>query len=374
MSKKIDINVEERDHKPYDGNLELLHLEISGADTTIQLVNSLKRACNDNVPKYAFTRELIIINHNKSVYHNDYMTLRLSQLPIFNVKSHNIDPKLDYLHEKYWNNVDFLDKQRNKPDGERNIEVQINVHNNSDELKAITTSDPGFKVYIDNELVSMYDKKSPILIIYLRPNDSFNCSMKAVLGVGERDTIWTAASNCWHYYEDDDPTKNLNIKIRSSGLIKAYDIADRACGYIIKKLEIIKKELMRQIDNQNIQPGVLDIELKNEDFTMAGPINYELQSHKNIIFSGVTKPDHLIRNMIIRIQTKDITHDQFKQTIDECFAAVHDKTMFLKMKIDDAHKNHNSKNKSKDDSKDKNKSKPSREKVKPVHTKGKKNK
>jgi hypothetical protein len=151
MSKKIDINVEERSHKPYDSNFEVLILEISGSDSNIPLINSFRRACNDNVPKYAFVRELIKINNNKSAYHNDYMTLRLSQLPVFNVKTHDIDPKLDYLHEKYWKNVDYLDKNRNKPDNEKNIEIQINVHNNSDELKAITTSDPGFKVYIDNE-------------------------------------------------------------------------------------------------------------------------------------------------------------------------------------------------------------------------------
>lgn len=346
MSKKIDINVEERSHKPYDSNFELLKLEIGGSDSNIPLINSFRRACNDNVPKYAFVRELIKINNNKSAYHNDYMTLRLSQLPVFNVKSHDIDPKLDYLHEKYWKDVDYLDKNRNKPDNEKNIEIQINVHNNSDELKAITTSDPGVKVYIDNELVSMYDKQHPILIIYLKPNDTFNCSMKAVLGVGEKDTIWAAASNCWHYYDNDDRSKNIIVEIKSSGLIEAYDIADRSCGYLIKKLEIIKKEIMRQVDNQNIQPGVLDIKLENEDYTMGGIINYELQSHKNIIFSGVTKPDHLIRNMVIKIQTKDITHDEFKQTVEECFQVAHDKVLALKTKINNIYqkKNTNSSN------------------------------
>ena len=168
MSKKIDINVEEYSYKPYDGNFECLQLEISGADHYIPLVNSVRRACNDNVPKYAFPRELITINHNTSVYQNDYMTLRLSQLPVFNTSTYDIDPKIDYLHEKYWNKVDYLDNSRNKHEAEKNIEVQINVHNNSDELKAITTSDPGFKVYVENELVDMYDKQYPILIIYLK--------------------------------------------------------------------------------------------------------------------------------------------------------------------------------------------------------------
>lgn len=352
MSNKIDIHAEEVEYKPYVGfNFEFLCLKISGKDANVKLVNSLRRACAENIPKYAFPRELINITKNTAVaYNNDYMSLRLSTLPIFNVEGHNIDPGLDYFHERYWQNVDYLDRDRLIADEEKNIEIQINVHNNTDLIKEITTSDPGFKVYIDNEKVNMYSTEYPIKIIALSPNDSFSCSMKAVLGLGERHTIWGACTNAWHYYEDDDVTKDLHIALRSSGLIKTYDIASRGCSYINKKLEIIKTEIMRQLDKNNISGGVFELELKNEDDTLGGIIGYELQSHKNILFCGVTKPDHLLRTMLIKLEFENNAgQNTVKKSIDESFKMASDKILYLKMKIEDLNRDKHNSKKSKTD-------------------------
>lgn len=335
----IDIHVKEVEHKPYTGfNFELLGLEFSGKDSTVKLINSFRRACADNVANYAYARELINITKNTTVaYNNDMMTLRLSQLPVFNPKEMDIDPKIDYLHERYWKDVDLLDKSRLKHEAERDIEVQINVHNNSDQIKEINTSDPGFKVYVDGEKVSMYSEEYPITIIYLRPNDSFSCSMKAVLSVGEshEGTIWCACTNAWHRYKDDDPSKDLMVYLRC-GFLRAYDIATRACSYLNTKLTIIEKEVVRQFDKHAIDGNLFEIELKNEDHTLGELINYELQSHKNVIYSGVAKPDHLIRNMLIKLMVKKgLSHGDIRSTIQESFARAREKVTFLKMKIDD---------------------------------------
>ena len=333
MTNKVDIKVKQIEYNPYEGfNFEFSQFKISGKDTNIKLINSFRRACSDNIPKYAFPRELIKITKNTTVaYNNDYMSLRLSQLPLFNVKKHNIDPKLSYFHERYWQNVDYSDKERLVADEEKNIEVMIDVQNDSDIIKNIATANEGFKVYIDNEKVDMYNKKYPILIIKLRPNDSFRCSMKGVLGVGERDTIWASCSNTWHYYEDNNPNKDLIVALRSSGMLSIKDISVRACDYLIKKLEIIKKEVIRQFNKANISNEMFEIELKNEDHTLGELINYDFQSHKNIMFAGVSKPDHLIRNMLIKIETKsNITKDTLLKTIKECFKSSTDKVEALK--------------------------------------------
>jgi len=349
MSNQIDIHTEEVEHKPYVGfNFEFLRLKFTGKDSNIKLINSFRRACAENIPKYAFPRVLINITKNTTTaFNNDYMTLRLSHLPVFNVEGHDIDPKLNYFHERFWQHVDYLDRDRLVADEERNVEIQINVHNNTDIIKNIDTSDPGVKVYIDNEKVNMYSSKWPIEIIQLRPNDSFSCSMKAVLGLGERHTIWAACSNSWHYYEDDDPTKDLIVALRPSGSIKGYDIATRACSYLDLKLAIIKKEVMRQLDKSNIKGGMFELEFKNEDSTLAELINYELQSHKNILFSGVTKPDHLLRCMLIRLEFKNnIKESDVKKSIEESFNTASDKVLFLKMKLEDTSKSNNKENKS----------------------------
>lgn len=346
--KLIDLHVEEVEHKPYDGNnFEKLTLEFSGKDAGIKFVNSIRRACTDDVPKYGFARELIKITKNTTVaYNNDYMSLRLSMLPIFNVKEHNIDPGIDYLHERYWQDVNFLEDrpmlENSKGEQvEKNIEVQINVHNNTDTNMNVDTNNPGFKVYIDNEKVDMYNKEYPILLIILRPDESFSCSMKAVLATGQRDPIWSACTNAWHYYVDDDPEKNVRLSMTPAGMLMGYDILDRACGFLIKKAEITKKEVMRVFDKYPLTGDVFEIELRNEDDTLGQLIACEIQDQEdNIIYAGINKPDRLIRNINITVQRKHgLSNDKLRETLNKAFERLHKKLMYVKMKIDDLNGN-----------------------------------
>ena len=84
MPKTFDIKINEAEHNPYTGkNFEFLDLKFSGKDTNIKLINSIRRACADNIPKYAFPRELIKISANTTVaYNNDYMTLIVNFNPL----------------------------------------------------------------------------------------------------------------------------------------------------------------------------------------------------------------------------------------------------------------------------------------------------
>ena len=339
----LDIKIDEITHKPYDGrNLEFLSLKFSGKDINIKLVNSIRRVCNDNVPNYAYARELIKISTNTTVaYNNDMMTLRLSQLPVFKVTEIDIDPKIDYLHERYWHDVNYLDKTRLIPvdeDGkkiEKDIEVQINVHNNTDIVKSISTDDPGFKVFVDGQKVDMYNEKWPILLIYLRPNDSFKCSMKAVLGCGERDTIWASCTNSWHHYEDDDINKNIIMNLRSTNLIGTKSIVLRAISFLIKKTDITKKEVLRIFDKTIINKGQIKIELNDEDHTLGEIINYEFQNHDDIMYSGIAKPDHLLRNVTILVNFNSSKNsDKYKKIISECFDSLLKKLNFIEEKLE----------------------------------------
>ena len=345
MSDKVSINIKTFNHDKYNGfNLETLSLLFSGDDLNIKLINSLRRACIDGVPGYGFPRELINIKENTTIaYNNDYMTLRLSHLPIFNTskkKQLNIDPEIDYLHEKYWNDVDYRDddrlqiKDKDNNNIEKNIEIQIDTENTTDKLINIDTSDTGVKIYIENELIEMYDKKYPILLIKLRPGEKFKCYMKATLGVGELNNIWSNCTNAWHYYEDEENDKNLILEIRSYGLINSYDIFTRGCGYLLKKLSILRKELTRQLLKNKINVESFILELINEDNTIGELINYELQSQKNIIYSGITIPDNLKKNINIKISAdSNVNQKKFIGIIEECFDILDNKINRIKKKI-----------------------------------------
>ncbi len=148
-----------------------LCLKFTGSDCNYKILSTLRRVCQNNIPTYAFNFQNIEIQENTCVaFNNDYMKLRLSQLPIFNINS-----ELFFLHPKYWKNINFADINREKHQDEKNIKIYINSHNNSNEIKPVTTKD--VKVYVDDEQIEMYDLDAPILIVLLRPGDTFKCVM-----------------------------------------------------------------------------------------------------------------------------------------------------------------------------------------------------
>ena len=75
-------------HKQEFKNLQnsQLVLEISGDNSNYTLVNTLRRLALDYIPTYAFPKETILIEKNNSIFDNDYMSLRLSQMTPLKIK------------------------------------------------------------------------------------------------------------------------------------------------------------------------------------------------------------------------------------------------------------------------------------------------
>ena len=301
-----------------------LTLLFSGKDFNIKLANSLRRACSNNIPTFAIPQELITIELNTSVaFNNDYMKLRLAQLPVY-----GLDPDLYFLAEKYWNKdtVNYADPKREKHPKEKSIEFYINSHNNSSMITNVTTND--IKMFIDGELINPYNKKYPMLLIKLRPNDRFKCHMKAVLGVGERNVIWAGARNV--YYDEKNTSKNeILFTIEGNGQCHEYDTLLKACKFLIKKYTDLRTDLNKKFKSKEILPKkVIYLKLDKEDYTIAEPLNYELQDHKNIIMSGLSRPDHLVRSIQIKVES-DENIDSPIPAILECIDAVTNKFMHI---------------------------------------------
>lgn len=308
MSKsKVDIFYKEdaynppKDHKP-TGSLKF---ELSGEDLSVRVVNALRRVSMDNIPVYAYHPSLISIKENTTVaFNNDYMKLRLSTLPILGV-----DAEISFLNEKYWKNINYNDPKREKPIGEKNIEFHVNVHNNSDTIINVTTNDA--KIYVDGELIEPYNKKYPYLLIKLRPNDTFKCDMKAVIGIGYEPTngaIWSCARNSYYDFDDkiSEKKRKYTFTVCSAGQLDEFTIMKRSCEYILKKLADLEKELKRKITSGEIgDKKITVLVLDGEDHTMGELLNDEFQENSDIIYSGVKKPDHLITSMEITAEGKD---------------------------------------------------------------------
>lgn len=305
-----------------------LKLLFFGKDFNIKLANSLRRACSNNIPTYAIPQELITIDINTAVaFNNDYMKLRLSQLPIL-----GIDPELYFLNEKYWNkdSVNYADSKREKHPKEKSIEIYINNHNNSSMITNVTTND--IKMTVNGEIFQPYSTKYPILLIKLRPNDRFKCHMKGVLSVGERNVIWSGAKNV--FYDEGNVSKNeVLFTIEGNGQSHEYDILIKACKFLIKKFNDLRTELDKKFKSKEILPKkIIYLKLDREDYTLTEPLNYELQDHKDIIMSGLSRPDHLVKSMQIKIESIESVESPI-YAILECIDILIEKYMHIGFEI-----------------------------------------
>lgn len=303
---KLDLNVSLRSHRSHDDiKRGLLQLNCSGDDCNIQFINAIGRIAVERLATYAYVDKLIKIKrinpetgYRDSVpFNHDMMRLRLMNTPVM-----NIDPGFAILHERFWKDVDYRDPNRPVHELEKQIEVYIDARNSADiddteSILHVTTND--IKMHVDGELVNTYSKTHPLLLISLRPKEAFECSMKAVLGVGVNHTCWDACSN--FYFDRETEPDTIIATFQGSSQFDEFTLVLRALEYFRDRTRRIKDEVQKQYLTQKEKNKRFIIELKNESHTMAEPINYEIQSHPNIIKSSSIKPNLLINEMIIDV-------------------------------------------------------------------------
>lgn len=303
-----------------------LQLEISGKNVCYQIINAIRKVCNNQIPIYAFHADKIKITRNSSVFDNSFMSCHLSQLPITKF-NHNIK----FLPSKYYENINFAD-----PKIERYIEdiYQINYsvkakNEGPENLLNVTTNDLVISItnttnekdkLVSDETIPPKDKysdKYPILLTQLRLGEEFECSMKGVLAIGELDGIFNASNT---YYKEISSDKFL-LSVESNGQLPEYEILIRGCEIIIEKLKIMKENVKTdQYNSLQTTNNSLILEILKEDHTCGGPVNWFLQNMKEVKFSGINKPDFLQKIINIVIQTDDNSKpiECIIKAIDQC--------------------------------------------------------
>lgn len=318
----LDIKVDLHNYRKHDdikrGKLQLL---CSGTDCNIQFINTLGRIAVKRVPTYAYAKSLINVSRinpetgyrDSVAFNHDMMRLRLSNMPVM-----NIDPEISFLHEKYWQNVDYLDENREVHEKEKKIEVLIDVKNTSDDnienennVLHFTTND--IKIHIDGKQQQIYSEAYPLLIISLRPKEAFKCSMRAVLGLGMNDTCWDACSN--FCFDTETIPDKVIVSFQAASQMDEYTLVSRTLEYFKMRTSSLKNEIHRMFLLQKNPSKRFQIVLKDEDHTMGEVINYELQSHSDIRNSGCAKHDHLIREIVIDVYA--FSESKILNAIDE---------------------------------------------------------
>ena len=310
-----DINIKKIHQQKKDGyKASRLELIFEGKSVDSTLVNTIRRLALETVPTYAFCKQSISIEKNDTIFDNDYMKLRLSQLTYPNVKS-----KIYYLPEKYWKNNNIQEKH---PDDKKKLEMYINVHNTNNTNMNIFTNTPGVEFYEDNKKVdNLFDPTCPMLLIQLRPTEQFIARCVGVLGVGLKSDIWGASANC--YYEELSEHKYKFI-LESAGQVEERKIIIKSCQYLIRRLEYLKdiigdliKEDKQDQDKQDSKISKYMIILEDENHTVGYILNDYLQNHDKVLFSGVSKEFLLINTMTIKLITKSKPNQIVIEAIDD---------------------------------------------------------
>jgi DNA-directed RNA polymerase subunit L len=328
--ENIDINVKLHSYRQHDaikrGKLELL---CSGKDLNEQFINGLGRIAVKRIPTYAFAKDLIKIDrinpetgyHDSVPFNHDMMRLRLENIPVMNV-----DPGIPFLHERFWQNVDYKSADRELHEHEKNnrIEAYIDAKNTnsegSDIIVHVTTND--MRLTINGVIKKLYDENYPLLLISLKPKEAFRCSMKGALGIGINHTCWDACSN-FCYDQETIPDMTI-VKFVSASRFDEFTLVDRSLEYYKLRTKILKDEINRMYLLEQNPLLEFKITIKDEDHTMGEAINYELQSHPDIAKSSNTKKDHLIREIEIDVVAfeKDKLLNAIMESMDKLIAKI----------------------------------------------------
>ncbi len=268
--------------KLFDSRLEF---EITGVDHTI--VNTFRRIVLSDIPIYCFDN--ISITENSSIFNNNYMKLRLRNLPVVGIAT----------------DTPFYIAQKKKEEVETDLDVDISADHgdiNSSSLKQLT-------MYIDytnntNEIVTVGTKEckfylaekqidSPypvnIQIIDLQPKQHFKASVITQLGAERYNSIYSAVSIYSYKMVSDD---TYIVMLESRGQLDEKTILN----YAFENIRRILNDFLGMIPDKEDISGKL--QMNNADHTLGNIISDGLRDHKMVKFGGYNSP-HLLDDKII---------------------------------------------------------------------------
>lgn len=325
---KLDANIiiKKKQNSINGFNNNYVLFKINGKDINYIIVNTLRRVILTLVPVYGFDPENIIIEKNTSVYNNDYIKLRLSNMPLIN-PSYEPNKMIIKNDSSVLNKVLELEEEANTYNNENrnaltkeeetikkenlkkildNLQINIDAKNNTSNIISITTDNINFS--IDNKQIkTIYP--NPILILKLKPEQSrlhikgeeFKATCISSLNIPLKNAMYLS---CLCSYDEIDQN-SFEFKICSFRQISEEMIINHACKIIIMKLEKIKEKIINSIQKYNNTQVLIEakIIIENENHTMGNLITRVIQDHPDIEFCGYNV-DHLyVNELTLRYKT-----------------------------------------------------------------------
>ena len=277
-----------------------LEFTISGVNNTI--VNCLRRVTLSSIPIYVFKD--IRISENTSIFNNNYMKLRINNLPVLGITTDNPIYTKKEVIIKEDNEMDDIDMSTNEDINSSSLKqltMYLDKINTTDEIITIGTDDCKF-YFMEKQIDSPY--KLPycgnIPLIKLQPTQKIKLSAITSLGIENENSIYAAVSIFSYNLIDET---SYTIALESRGQLDEKTILKYTCINLINILDRFIEKLSLKDVPTNIIGKILVID---SDHTLGTLIASGLQNHKKIKFAGYNMP-HLLD------QTIAFDYEMFKE-------------------------------------------------------------
>ena len=291
LGGKIDINIKEAMQD--DDEDDTFRFNFKGMSVDYSVINALRRTVMSNVLVYGFNRKNIFIENEKCIYmyNNDLIYNQIETLPVYDVPN---SYDLEDLEE--------LPNTQDKNKKLRNIEIFLNVKNDSDDHRYITTHDIVIK--IDDKVSDGYKKHDPLSIIVLKPQEEVHLRAVANLSDSLNHAAYEACTFAYHIEVNQ---MEYVLIYDTLGQISKYDIFTKSCNILIKKLDALLNyvnELENETENKT---NIGEYDLVGENDTLGCLLATILQKCEHTAIAGYFSPHEFVDQVIIRFRLNEKT-------------------------------------------------------------------
>lgn len=268
----------------------MLELNITGKNVDNTVINTIRRTILTHIPIYVYDN--IEITKNTSVFDNNYIKLRLKNIPVIGIKT-----KTNIYKEKTTDDDEDLyimddtgiapDDTDINTDSLNEMSIYIDKINTGIDIITVGTNDCSF-YYQGKQIKNPYKVNIPI--IKLQPKQEIKMTAITKLGIEKMNSIYSPVSVCMFKKNKDN---DFNFTLESRGQLTENEILNYSIDNILQVLDNVE-ELVKEIDNKELK-GI--IEVNNMEHTVGNLIATGFTLHKDVKYGCYNMP-HLLDNKI----------------------------------------------------------------------------
>lgn len=256
------------------------------------VVNTFRRVIMQDVPHFAFNPDKISIKRNTTAWHNDYLRLRLSNIPVYGLENNRM-AYTRFIHEHPKVVLGGTLDESTDGIGDDILAMSVNIEHSDaqTQCRMVTTSDCNFTIN-GRPITNPYENRE-MLICVLRLGECIQLTAQSHMSVPREHPRYATVGNVWFKEESDG--HRLFFETRPG--ISGDEVLYRARDIILKKLNVIRLRTKEQGHLKVTKKGLAgEFQIEHDKFTIPELLSYFLQDHPSIVFSGY-RCDHMLGNL-----------------------------------------------------------------------------